>query len=55
MTLDELCQILNRSRSTLMTNFTRTQQAFAKKGVVISKQGKGASATYSIKIENKEK
>ena len=55
MTLEELCKILNRSKSTLMTNFNRTQATFAKKGILIEKEGEGEKANYTIKIINKEK
>lgn len=54
MTLEELCKILNRSKSTLMTNFNRTQATFVKKGILIEKEGEGEKANYTIKIINKE-
>lgn len=54
MTLEELCKILNRSKSTLMTNFNRTQIAFAKKGMLIKKEGEGEKANYTIQIIDKE-
>lgn len=54
MNLDELCQLLKKSPSTLMTNFVRTQQNLLKKGIVITKIGVGQKAEYYIEYK-KEK
>lgn len=54
LNLQELCIALSRSPSTLMTNFKRTQEAFAKKGIIITKQGEGKNAIYLITYEKED-
>lgn len=53
MTLFELSKKLNKSPSTLMTNFRRTQENLKKKGIIIIKEGEGKNANYIIIEEDK--
>lgn len=48
MTLSDLCEILCKSESTLRNQFPRTQEAYAKKGVIITREGKGDDADYTV-------
>ena len=52
MTLFELSEKLNKSPSTLMTNFKRTQENLKKKGIIVIKEGEGKNANY-IMMEGK--
>ena len=54
MTLFELSEKLNKSPSTLMTNFRRTQENLKKKGIIIIKEGEGKNANYTIIEEENE-
>lgn len=54
MKLEELAQILGREKVTLGRNFPRTQQALAKKGIIITKWGWGEDAEYEIEYEERE-
>ena len=55
MTLEEVCLKLNKTKSTLITNFSRTQKNLAKKGIILIKEGQGEKANYIIKYEEDEK
>ena len=55
MTLQEICKILGKSESTLINAFYRTQQNLAKKGIILTKTGRGKNANYSIKYEEDDK
>lgn len=48
MTLQEVCKILGKSENTLKTNFKRTQENLAKKGIILTKEGIGPTAIYNI-------
>ena len=48
MTLSDLCEILGKSESTLRMKFTRTQESLAKKGIIITKEGKEPYADYTV-------
>ena len=48
MTIDEFCLMINRSPSTVKTNWRRTQQALASHNIYVEKVGRGASAQYYI-------
>lgn len=53
MTLQETCQVLNLSESTLKTNFARAQKnLLEKKQIKLTKIGRGAAATYEIEYLN---
>ena len=54
MTLEELAQTLGREKITLDKNFPRTQQALAKKGIIVTKWGWGNNAEYEIEYEERE-
>lgn len=55
MTLHEVCKILGKSESTLMTAFNRTKQNLEKKGIILIKEGIGKNAQYYIEYkEDKE-
>lgn len=51
MTLQEVCKILGKSETTLITSFLRTQQNLAKKGIILSKEGRGKNAIYYIEYK----
>lgn len=51
MTLQEVCKILGKSETTLITSFSRTQANLAKKGIILTKEGRGKKAIYDIKYE----
>ena len=51
MTLQEVCKVLGKSESTLITSFNRTKENLAKKGIILIKEGQGKKANYTIKYE----
>lgn len=51
MTLTEVCRILGKSEITLITSFKRTQENLAKKGIILTKQGRGKQAIYNIEYK----
>ena len=51
MTLHEVCKILGRSESTLMTAFNRTKANLEKKGIILIKEGQGKNAQYFIEYK----
>ena len=51
MTLQEVCKILGKSETTLITSFSRTQENLAKKGIILTKEGRGKKATYTIEYK----
>ena len=55
MTLEELAQILGKSEITLISSFKRTQENLKKKGILITKIGRGKNADYQILYIKKEK
>lgn len=55
MTLQEVCKVLGKSEITLINAFKRTQENLAKKGIILTKEGYGKKANYTITYkENKE-
>ena len=48
MSLSDLCEILGKSESTLRMKFTRTQESLAKKGIIITKEGREPYADYTV-------
>ena len=48
MTLSDLCEILGKSESTLRMKFTRTEESLAKKGIIITKEGREPYADYTV-------
>ena len=48
MTLSDLCEILGKSESTLRMKFTRTKESLAKKGIIITKEGREPYADYTV-------
>lgn len=55
MTLSELAQMLGKSEITLISSFKRTQENLKKKGILITKIGRGKNADYQILYIKKEK
>ena len=55
MTLLEVCNILGKSETTLITSLKRTQINLAKKGIILIKEGKGKTANYIIKYREDNK
>ena len=54
LTRQELAEALNISEVTIMSSFKRTQIAFEKRGILISKKGRGDSAEYTLEYVNKK-
>ena len=52
MTLQEVCKILGKSEITIISSFKRTQENLQKKGIYLTKTGKGKNADYQIAYEN---
>ena len=48
MTLQEVCKILGKSETTLIGAFHRTQENLKKKGIILTKEGIGKNANYTI-------
>ena len=48
MTLSALAQMLGKSEITLISSFKRTQENLKKKGILITKTGRGENADYQI-------
>lgn len=48
MTLQEVCKILGKSETTLISAFNRTQANLKKKGIILTKTGQGKNADYTI-------
>lgn len=51
MTLQEVCKILGKSETTLISAFNRTQANLKKKGIILTKEGYGKKANYNIIYE----
>jgi len=51
MTLQEVCKILGKSETTLIGAFHRTQENLKKKGIILTKEGIGKNADYTIIYE----
>lgn len=51
MTLQEVCKILGKSETTLISAFNRTQKNLKKKGIILIKEGQGKNADYTIIYE----
>ena len=51
LTLDEVCRILGKSKSTLINSFYRTQENLKKKGIILQKEGYGKKANYTIEYK----
>lgn len=55
MTLKEVCKILGKSETTMISAFNRTKENLAKKGIILTKIGIGKNADYTITYkENNE-
>lgn len=52
MTLQELAFTLGKNESTLYNNFSRTQENLRKKGIIITKWGKGRTAEYELEYDD---
>lgn len=52
MTLQEICDKLDLSESSIKTNFARTQKILLKKNIKLIKNGRGTAATYEIEYLN---
>ena len=57
MTLQEVSIRLGKSETTIRDQFPRTKVNLAKKGIILTKEGKGEHAEYFIEylFENKDK
>lgn len=54
MTLDEVAQLLGKEKSTIYYNLSRTQKTLAKKGIILTRWGRGEDAEYEIEYEERE-
>ena len=52
MTLQELCQMTGKSENTLKNSFNRTKENLAKKGIFISKIGRGEDTEYFLEYKD---
>lgn len=52
MTLQELCQMTGKSENTLKNSFNRTKDNLAKKGILISKIGRGENTEYFLEYKD---
>ena len=52
MNLREVCKILGKRETTLITSFKRTQENLKKKGIILLKEGQGKKANYTIIYED---
>lgn len=48
----ELCEFFGNSESTVKQKLKRKQEEYAKKGVIVSKEGRGVNAIYTIEIDS---
>lgn len=55
MTLQEVCRILGKSETTLISSFKRTQENLKKKGIILIKEGQGRTANYTIIYDKEQK
>jgi hypothetical protein len=51
MTLKEVARQLGKSEKTIYYNFPRTQEALRKKGIILSRWGRGKDVEYEIEYE----
>ena len=54
MTLKEVSQLLGKSEKTIYYNFARTQENLRRKGIILSRWGRGKDAEYEIEYEEIE-
>lgn len=54
MDLKEVCLLLGKSESTLTDHFKRTQDTLRKKGILLSRWGRGKDVEYEIEYEELE-
>lgn len=52
--MKELANMLDRSEKTIYKQWKRTQKAFAKKGIIITRWGKGENIEYEVEFEEME-
>ena len=55
MTLEEMANELNRGPKTIYKNWERTQKTLAKKGIIITRWGRGKDIEYEVEYEEIEK
>lgn len=54
MTLQEVCKMLGKSESTIVNAFKRTQINLRKKGIILTREGYGKTAIYTITYEGEQ-
>lgn len=54
MTLDEVAKELNLNPSTIKGHFKRTQETLKKKGIILTKNGRGEDARYTLEHSYKK-
>ena len=54
MTLQEVCKILGKSETTLVSSFKRTKENLEKKGIILTKEGYGKKAQFYIEYKDKD-
>ena len=52
LNLGELCEFFGNSESTVKQKLKRKQVEYAKKGVIVSKEGRGVNAIYTIEVDS---
>lgn len=51
MTLDEFCEKFGYNKSTVQNNFKRTVENMLKKGLLLTREGRGSQADYKVTIK----
>jgi transcriptional antiterminator len=54
MTLEQVARELSLNESTIKGHFKRTQDTLKKKGILLTKEGRGDKAVYSIDYTHKK-
>ena len=54
MTLKEVSLLLGKDEKTIYKNFKRTQETLRKRGIILSRWGRGESVEYEIEYEEIE-
>jgi len=54
MTLSELAETLNLSEVTLIYAFPRTKKTFERRGIIITKKGRGKDAEYFLETQEEK-
>ena len=48
MTLSDIAELLGKSENTIQKSFNRTRDTLSKKGIIITKEGRGKDTDYTV-------